>query len=75
MDLGVRLVQDTEGAVTRPLGPVSQWEQRNVMHMFTGIEITPKGIDMMADYVAAVREQVGMEVPPIGGPLWAHWPQ
>ena len=63
MDLGVRLVQDKEGAVTRPLGPVSQWEQRNVMHMFTGIEITPKGIDMMADYVAAVREQVGMEVP------------
>jgi L-alanine-DL-glutamate epimerase-like enolase superfamily enzyme len=63
MDLGIRLIQDKEGALTRPLGQVSQWEARNVMHMFTGIEITPKGIDLMADYVAAVREQIGMEVP------------
>jgi L-alanine-DL-glutamate epimerase-like enolase superfamily enzyme len=63
MDLGVRLVEKTPGTVTRPLGPVSRHEARNVMHMFTGREITPKGLDMMADYVAEVREQVGMEVP------------
>ena len=31
--------------------------------MFTGIEITPKGIDAMADYVAQVREVIGMEIP------------
>ena len=31
--------------------------------MFTGIDITPKGIDVMADYVAQVREVIGMEVP------------
>jgi L-alanine-DL-glutamate epimerase-like enolase superfamily enzyme len=42
---------------------MSQREARDVMHPFTGIEITPKGIEMMAEYVAVVREQVGMEVP------------
>ena len=63
MDLGVRLVEDKPGTVTQPLGPQSDWERRNVMHMFTGKEITPKGIEMMADYVAVVREQIGMEVP------------
>jgi L-alanine-DL-glutamate epimerase-like enolase superfamily enzyme len=31
--------------------------------MFTGIEITDKGVALMADYVAAVREGIGMEVP------------
>ena len=63
MDLGVCLVEDKPGTVTQPLGPKSNWERRNVMHMFTGKEITPKGIEMMADYVAVVREQIGMEVP------------
>ena len=32
-------------------------------HMFTGIEITDKGIGMMADYVGHVREVIGYEVP------------
>jgi hypothetical protein len=31
--------------------------------MFTGLEVTDKGIAMMADYVARVREIAGMEIP------------
>ena len=31
--------------------------------MFTGIEITDKGVADDGRYVAAVREQVGMDVP------------
>lgn len=62
MDLGIRLVQDSPGTLTRPLGLTSR-DVRNVQHMFTGIEITDKGLAMMADYVARVREIVGMEVP------------
>jgi L-alanine-DL-glutamate epimerase-like enolase superfamily enzyme len=31
--------------------------------MLTGIELTPKGIQMMADYVAAIREVVGYDIP------------
>lgn len=64
MDLGVRLVERTPGTVTRPLGDPPGF---NVQHMFTGIEVTDKGIAMMADYVGAVRDVIGMEVPPATG--------
>jgi L-alanine-DL-glutamate epimerase-like enolase superfamily enzyme len=63
MDLGAHLVADTPGTITRPLGPVSQNDARNVMHMFTGMELTPKGVEEMANIVAIIREAVGMDVP------------
>jgi len=59
MDLGVQLVQKTPGTVTSP----KEVELRTLEHPFTGIEITDKGIAMMADYVAQVREAIGMEIP------------
>jgi len=62
MDLGYQLVQDTAGTVSQPKGLTSQ-ELERTPHMFTSIELTDKGIAMMADYVAAVREAVGMEIP------------
>jgi L-alanine-DL-glutamate epimerase-like enolase superfamily enzyme len=62
MDLGVNLVAKTPGTVTVPAG-MDMRELFNTQHMFTGMELTPKGVAMMADYVAAVREAVGMEIP------------
>ena len=62
MDLGIGLVEKTPGTLTRPLG-VSTAEARMTQHMFTGIEITNKGIGMMADYVGHVRDVIGYEVP------------
>jgi len=62
MDLGIDLIADTPGTLTKPLG-LSLKDVTHTQHMFTGIEITPKGIRMMADYVAAIREVIGMEVP------------
>jgi L-alanine-DL-glutamate epimerase-like enolase superfamily enzyme len=62
MDLGVDLVGNIPGAVTRPAGVMLGGGDR-VQHMFTGIELTEKGVAGMADFVAAVREQVGMDVP------------
>src|SRR5579885_625013 len=62
MDLGVDLVSDTPGAVTRP-ADVSLPQGARVEHMFTGIELTEKGVALMCDYVATVREQVGMDIP------------
>lgn len=62
MDLGVGLVERTPGMVTRPLGTSSR-DFGNTQHMFTGMELTDKGIAAMADYVAQVREGIGMEVP------------
>jgi L-alanine-DL-glutamate epimerase-like enolase superfamily enzyme len=62
MDLGIDLVARTPGTVTRPAGTSFGYGDP-VQHMFTGTELTEKGAAMMSDYVAAVREQVGMEVP------------
>ncbi|SPE28770.1 Mandelate racemase/muconate lactonizing enzyme, C-terminal domain protein [Candidatus Sulfopaludibacter sp. SbA3] len=62
MDLGVEMVANTPGAVTRPAGTSFAFGD-TTQHMFTGMEITEKGAALMSDYVAAVREQVGMDVP------------
>ncbi len=62
MDLGFDVVQNVKGAMTFPLGETLGQGGRTE-HMFTGIDITEKGAELMADYVAAVREQVGMEIP------------
>src|SRR6266480_1481787 len=62
MDLGIDLLRNVPGALTQPAG---ESIEQNVtrQHMFTGIEITEKGLGLMADFVAQVREAVGMEVP------------
>jgi L-alanine-DL-glutamate epimerase-like enolase superfamily enzyme len=62
MDLGYDLVGNTPGTVTQPAG-LSREEQTFTVHMFTGTELTDKCIAMMADFVAQVREVVGMEIP------------
>ncbi len=62
MDLGIDLMENVKGTITRPAGMDVQQLGR-VQHMFTGIELTTRGIGVMADFVAAVREQVGMDIP------------
>jgi L-alanine-DL-glutamate epimerase-like enolase superfamily enzyme len=62
MDLGYDLVEDTPGTVTHPVDVTSKTTGLT-QHFFTGVELTDKGIAMMSDYVAAIREVVGMEVP------------
>jgi L-alanine-DL-glutamate epimerase-like enolase superfamily enzyme len=62
MDLGINLVEKTPGTVTRPTD-LTQNDVTWVEHMFTGFELTDKGVEMMGDYVAQVREIIGMDVP------------
>jgi L-alanine-DL-glutamate epimerase-like enolase superfamily enzyme len=62
MDLGVNLVARVPGAITMPAGASMAYGDP-VTGPLTGTEITPKGAALMAEYVAAVREQVGMDVP------------
>lgn len=62
MDLGYDLVQNIPGTVTAPLGVTPRTSQMT-QHQFTGIELTEKGVALMADYVAAVREVIGMDIP------------
>ncbi len=62
MDLGIDLLGDEAGTLTHPLG--TKYRQGDtVQHMFTGFELTEKGIARMAEFVATVREYVGMEIP------------
>lgn len=39
------------------------YEIATIAHPFTGIRITPKGMDLLEDYVAQVREEIGYEIP------------
>jgi L-alanine-DL-glutamate epimerase-like enolase superfamily enzyme len=61
-DFGIGLLQKVPGALSMPLGTnIGQGDR--VMHPFTGIEITDKGIAWLSDWVGQVREAVGWEIP------------
>ena len=60
MDVGIGLLHDKPGTLIAPPGALAT---NTVMHPFTGMQITDAGIDVLCDYVAAVREVVGYEVP------------
>jgi L-alanine-DL-glutamate epimerase-like enolase superfamily enzyme len=62
MDLGIDLMKDKAGVITRPAG-ASIMQGADTPHMFTGIELTPKGIETMANFVGVVRDYVGYDVP------------
>jgi L-alanine-DL-glutamate epimerase-like enolase superfamily enzyme len=61
-DFGINLLKDIPGTLTKPLGmPFAGRE--TVMHPFTGIYLTDKGVAHLSDYVSAIREVIGPEVP------------
>jgi L-alanine-DL-glutamate epimerase-like enolase superfamily enzyme len=62
MDLGIIMVEDIPGTVTRPSG-LNRWEANSLPHPFLAAEVTDKGIEKLSEYVAAAREAVGMEIP------------
>ncbi|HUN63872.1 MAG TPA: mandelate racemase/muconate lactonizing enzyme family protein [Candidatus Sulfotelmatobacter sp.] len=62
MDLGIEMVADTPGTVTNPTD-IEQWQAHQLPHPLLAMEVTDKGIAMLEQYVAAVRDAVGMEIP------------
>lgn len=60
MDIGIGLLRDVPDALIAPPGMLAS---RTIMHQFTGIQITDKGIDHICQYVADVRSVIGYEVP------------
>jgi L-alanine-DL-glutamate epimerase-like enolase superfamily enzyme len=61
-DFGIGLMQAVPGTLSMPLGTnIGQGDR--VMHPFTGIEISEKGIAWMSDWVGQLREVIGMEIP------------
>ena len=62
MDLGIEMVADKPGTVTVRTD-LSKWEKTQVPHPLLAMEVTDKGIALLEEYVAAVRDAVGMEIP------------
>jgi L-alanine-DL-glutamate epimerase-like enolase superfamily enzyme len=60
MDVGIRLLKDVPGSLS---APPEMLESRDIMHPFTGIQITAHGIEWLVDYVRQVRDVIGYEVP------------
>jgi len=60
MDVGVDLLRDVPGGLIAPPGAL---QRGDLMHPFTGIQLSARGIDALCAYVAAVREEVGYEIP------------
>ncbi len=60
MDIGIGLLEGIEGALSAPPGML---ERRDIMHPFTGIQITDIGVEYLVEYVRQVREIIGYEVP------------
>jgi L-alanine-DL-glutamate epimerase-like enolase superfamily enzyme len=62
MDLGINVLEGIPGTVMQPSG-LSRWELRDQPHPFLATEVTDKGIDRLCEYVAAVRDGIGYEMP------------
>jgi L-alanine-DL-glutamate epimerase-like enolase superfamily enzyme len=69
MDLGIGVLNGKTGTVTRPATVPGDGDNASLsagsrtQHMFTGIELTPAGIDGMVEYAATIREYVGYDIP------------
>ncbi|MGE0887695.1 MAG: mandelate racemase/muconate lactonizing enzyme family protein [Blastocatellales bacterium] len=61
-DFGIGLLKDIPGTLSRPAGTDIGGGAR-VMHPFTGIEITDKGVEILSNFVGEIRSVIGMEVP------------
>lgn len=62
MDLGIDTLEGIPNTVMQPSG-LSQWELRDQPHPFIATEVTDKGIDRLCEYVSAVRENIGYDMP------------
>ena len=62
MDLGINVLEGMPGMVMEPAG-MSQWELRDQPHPFVATEVTDKGIDRLSEYVSAVRDNIGYDMP------------
>lgn len=60
MDLGIGLLRGISGALAAPSGHL---DTHDLMHPFTGIRLTDKGIQILSEYVELVRAIIDYEVP------------
>lgn len=72
MDIGIQPLIGVKGALTYPAGMLKvedgtaldrMLDINSIQHPFTHVRLTPKGIEMLCEYVEQVRDVVGYEVP------------
>ncbi|QDP95228.1 mandelate racemase/muconate lactonizing enzyme family protein [Microlunatus elymi] len=59
MDVGINLLRNTPGTLIAPDGA---FEDDDLMHPFTGIQVTQKGVEQLAAFVEEVRSIVGYDI-------------
>lgn len=62
MDLGIDVLNGIPDTVMQPAG-LDKWELHNQPNPFIATEVTDNGIDRLCEYVAAVRENIGYDMP------------
>ena len=62
MDLGINVLKGIPGTVMQPAG-LTPWELHVQPNLFIATEVTDKGIDRLCEYVAAVRDNIGYDMP------------
>ena len=62
MDLGINVLEGIPDTVMQPAG-MEPWELHDQPHPFIATEVTDKGIDRLCEYVAAVRDNIGYDMP------------
>ena len=84
MDMGIELLKDIPNALVnadfwkQQEGGMSQWGNHGstsyaqTKHPFTAVQVTPKGIDYLVQFVADVRKAVGYDVP-LSTDHWGHF--
>ncbi|HYZ56462.1 MAG TPA: mandelate racemase/muconate lactonizing enzyme family protein [Streptosporangiaceae bacterium] len=60
MDVGIGLLRHVPGTL---IAPPAALDTITTMHPFGGIQLTAKGVDYLADYVATVRSIIGYDIP------------
>ena len=69
MDPGIDVLRGQEGMVTHPALVPGDGSNANpgqggrTVHMFTGVELTPQGIERMVSFAQTIREYVGYDIP------------
>jgi L-alanine-DL-glutamate epimerase-like enolase superfamily enzyme len=63
MDVGITQIADIKDTITAPPGVSKHNWSGDVPHPLTGMRITQKGLDLLAEYAKTIRENVGWEIP------------
>jgi L-alanine-DL-glutamate epimerase-like enolase superfamily enzyme len=63
VDIGTDLLKGRPGTLVEPADQRSNEYDKRLPHMFTGNELTDKGIDVYCEYMSAIREAIGYDMP------------